>query len=174
VVLRYAATAASGCVAATLCGGLARWLSGPQRPHRASVQHNAKIHTRASPRSNSRSQTRKLPGHTHTDGCVADTQTFHRQMVGGEARTDRAAAIAAANPVPSARAPSPRPPAAEGSQLPQRPHASRGRRRASSRQCRSPPEAASETRPMGLGEGAPRGSRNDARDVQLAAVRPCG
>jgi hypothetical protein len=124
-----------------------------------------------SPGSNSRSQTRKLPGHTHTDGCVADTQTFHRQMVGGEAITDRAAAIAAANPVPSARAPSPRPPAAEGSQLP---HASRGRRRASSRQCRSPPEAASETRPMGLGEGAPRGSRNDARDVQLAAVRPCG
>ncbi len=89
MVLRYAATAASGCVAATLCGGLARCAATTKER----VFNTTRMFTLA------RSQTRKLPGHTHTDGCVANTQTFHRQMVGGEAITDRAAAIAAANPV---------------------------------------------------------------------------
>ena len=58
----------------------------------------------ACPEATPEAVTRKLPGHTHTDRCLADTacgtQNFHRQKVGGEAITDSTdrAAVSSSDP----------------------------------------------------------------------------
>lgn len=95
MVLRYAATAASGCVAATLCRSSLRWACCARNDLQSECSTQRE---NPSERRIPKSVTRKLPGHTHTGRCVADTacgtQNFQRQKVGGEAiteSTDRAA-----------------------------------------------------------------------------------
>ena len=170
-----------------LYGPIARWALRPATPFRASF-HTTRSTTPRSKQASCLLAPKRLPKRSRANSRATLTRTdvwpiqpaVHRTFIGrrwGERLSPIVPIgllLAAATLVPRLVRHPRAPPAAEGSQMPQRPLASRGRRRASSRRCRSPPEAASETRPMGLGKGAPRGSRNDARDVQLAAVRPCG